>query len=360
MFMSHHKKREHEMKSTMREKGKRLLPLSILSLLAVGGHVHGQPAAQCDAAEAEADLQACRAELAELQETPPSPPPAENREITFASNTGYIDSAQVRSQLRIRYDMDREIKYPDRAEFIYGQCNCNPQGVSPGPAEELDMDEVEVSFEYPLTRRFSVFSEIPYRDVDLRVPQLPTVPPTPARTLKNTGIGDIRAGIKYALIQNVDQYLTLQLRTYFATGEESENLGTGHSTIEPALLYYRRLTNQWTMESEARWWHPTGATNYAGDIVRLGAGLAHTGWGSTLKFSPVAELVGWYVVDGTKTNGKPIGVEDAGGDTVLNLKLGVRIRLDNHPSSVYLGYGKALTGQTWYDQVFRLEFRHNM
>jgi hypothetical protein len=337
-----------------------LLLLLIFTLFALSSPARSQPAAQCDATAVEAELQACRAELARSQETPESPPATENLDIVFASNTGYIDSALVRSQLRIRYDIERDIKYPDRAEFIYGQCNCNPQGVSPGPAEDLDMNEVEISVEYPLTPRFSLFSEILYREVELEVPVLPTVPVTPARTLDNSGIGDIRAGFKYALIPGADQYLTFQFRTYFPTGDETKNLGNGHTTIEPALLYYRRLSNQWTLESEARWWHPTGATNYAGDIVRFGAGVAHTGWGSTLKVSPVAELVGWYVMDGTKTNGKPIGVEDAEGDTIVNLKLGVRIRLQNHPSSVYLGYGFALTDQTWYDKVFRLEYRHNM
>lgn len=347
----------------------RLVVLFIICLLFSGKNAFSQPSAeQCAVPNVEAVLTACEEEVRAIQEGTSGEAIAGNRNnsgtgniVAIRSNTGYIDNAIVQNRFRIRYDWSEDIKFPDRAEFIYGQCNCGPLGVSPGPASDLDIEEAELTMEQMFTPRFSLFTEIPYRDVDLAVPELPSTPVTPARQLQSNGIGDIRLGAKYALITDTEQYLTFQLRAYLATGDEAENLGTGHSAIEPSVLYYRRLNDAWSLETEARWWHPTGDyTDYAGDVLRFGAGFSHTGFGEAVRFSPVIELVGWYVTDGMKTNASPLGVEDASGDTIVNLKLGARIRLQDHPGSVYAGFGFALTDEDWYDQIFRIEYRHSL
>jgi hypothetical protein len=335
--------------------------LLTLCLMASGAAVLGHPEEECSLPESKSST-LCEEPGDNMETNPVVVEAAEPVYLAAADfgelyNTGYIDSAFVRNQFRVRYDWNRDSEFPDRAEFIYGQCDCNPQGVSPGPARDFSYEEFEASFEYAFTRRFSLIAEIPYRDVDLKIPEAVDPPKT---QLGNDGIGDIRVGIKYAILAEHRQYLTFQLKGYLPTGDEKENLGTGHSAIEPGLLYNRRLDEHWTLEAEARWWHPTGDdTDYAGDVLRLGAGVAYGSFGSTLRFTPVTELVGWYVVDGDKTNANPIGKEDASGDTIVNLKLGFRIRAGNHPGSVYLGYGFALTDEDWYDEVFRVEYRHD-
>ena len=47
---------------------------------------------------------------------------------------------------------------------------------------------------------------------------------------------------------------------------------------------------------------------------------------------------------------------DEVGDTIVNLKIGTRIR-GNFSGSFYLGYGFPLTDDVWYDDVFRFEYR---
>lgn len=335
-----------------------VLLVLLLSLWGVGHHAQAQPQtpAQCSLPELRQVLEECEEEVSLLQES--VRPPVETLGIAFTSNTGYIDSALVRDQFRIRYDATWGIDYPDRAEFIYGKCDCGG-GVSPGPAMDLDIQGAELALEHAFSPRFSLFAELPYRNVDLVVPALPTEPPTPVRSLHSDGIGDVRVGARLALLPRSDQYLTFQLRGYLPTGDESRNLGTGHSAIETGLLYYRQLTTQWSMEAEGHWWHPTGDhTDFAGDVLRFGVGVAHQGFGSTIRVSPVAELVGWYVVDGNKTDADLLATLDAGGDTIINLKLGVRMRMGDHPGSVYAGFGVALTDEAWYEEVFRLEYRH--
>lgn len=315
------------------------------------------------------------------------------------SNTGYIDNAIVGSQLRLRYDSAFAADHPDRAEFIYGKCLCftaaaGQDAASPGPAADLDYQELELTYEHAFHDRFSLFVEVPFRSLDLTQPDgfvnsVPT-PGAPGSRLDNSGLGDVRAGMKYALVADRGRYLTLQVRSYFASGDAAKNLGTDHDSIEPGLLYLSQPTKRWTMGAEARWWHPlggssdplTGASNpdspvgrieppdpavrnddFAGDVLRFGIGASYEGRGARLSVTPVAELVGWYVLDGYAT--PPIALGDAGpgtyvveadGDTIVNLKLGARIR-GRGPGSFYLGYGFPLTSDDWYDGILRVGYR---
>ena len=69
----------------------------------------------------------------------------------------------------------------------------------------------------------------------------------------------------------------------------------------------------------------------------------------------VAEFVGWTVLGGRKVL-RPGPSESAYGDTIVNAKLGARVGL-GPKADFYAGYGRALTGQTWYSDIFRIEFR---
>ena len=55
------------------------------------------------------------------------------------------------------------------------------------------------------------------------------------------------------------------------------------------------------------------------------------------------------------TSGFP--VKSAAGDTIVNLKLGIRIRCGDF-GDIYAGYGRALTGAFWYKNMFRVEYRY--
>ena len=57
--------------------------------------------------------------------------------------------------------------------------------------------------------------------------------------------------------------------------------------------------------------------------------------------------------DGTLST---VFVKDAAGETIVNLKLGTRFGL-SQSDSFYIGYGRALTSDVWYTDIFRLEYR---
>ena len=85
---------------------------------------------------------------------------------------------------------------------------------------------------------------------------------------------------------------------------------------------------------------------------------------------PILEFVGWSVLEGQvfdfndaavdPTNANisagDIGPVDADGDTIVNIKIGTRVA-NCCGGSLYAGWGHSLTGDRWYQDIFRFELR---
>ena len=73
------------------------------------------------------------------------------------------------------------------------------------------------------------------------------------------------------------------------------------------------------------------------------------------------ELAGWSVLGGFRTTCGDVTcfleANDPGGN-IVNIKFGGRLVLRDQ-NSIYVGFGKALTDEKWYDKIFRLEFRRS-
>jgi hypothetical protein len=299
--------------------------------------------------------------------TPPPPPPPRPRRR--GSMVGYIEDPIVESKIRVRFDAAFENSVPDRAEFFYAKCGCfalvNPLDPSfdpdaPGPrgaADDLDFQQLYIGGEYAFSSRFSAFGQLPFRWIQ------------PQGFLAATGsfadaggVEDIRAGIKVGLVASEDQAVTGQVRLFFPTGDSERGLGTNHSSIEPAVLYYQRVNDLVAIESQAGFWVPLdGATpvptqadgTFAGDVFFYGIGPSFSVYQTDrVRFAPVVELVGWRVLNGNQT----AATTDASGTNIVNLKLGARTVFQQ--GSFYVGYGFALTDQKWYDDVLRFEYRY--
>lgn len=274
---------------------------------------------------------------------------------------GYIDYAVVGNFIRFRGDAAYNNPVPDRAEFFYGQCGCFG-GDAPGPPlPETGVDYQEISgyLELLLTDRLSGFVEAPIRFINPEVND------------NHAGISDLITGFKYALIACPDEYLTFQFKVYTPTGDANAGLGTGHVSLEPGVLYYRRWSDRLTLFGEVRDWIPISDSedidtsspffgqNWAGNIVRYGAGFGYDLFNCTSRcdserLTLVTEFVGWSILDGLGSTATE--TFDATGDTIVNGKFGARYSLNGH--SFYAGYGHALTGDTWYQDIGRLEYRY--
>jgi hypothetical protein len=286
-------------------------------------------------------------------QTPPAPqPPSSDEEPINVgdSNVGYIDSAIPANVFRLRFDAAYDNNRPSRAEFFYARGAPFGPGL-PNPETSVDYQDISAYLEFALDECTSVFGELPVRFLN------------PEINDNSAGLGDSNVGFKRALIFGCDQVLSFQLKVYIPSGDAGRGLGNHHTTIEPGLLYFKRLDDCWTMESELRYWVPVdGTEGFEGEVIRYGAGVSYR-WLEKcwMTVSPVAEFVGWTVLSGkvavTEVPGS-VTIEDATGDTIVNAKVGLRVDLRTN-GQFYLGYGRALTGDQWYDDVWRLEYRLN-
>ena len=107
---------------------------------------------------------------------------------------------------------------------------------------------------------------------------------------------------------------------------------------------------------------PTTETGgFAGDIFFYGVGPSYKIYnGENISISPVLEMVGWRVISGFETvwiSGSQIA-DSIDGTNIVNLKFGFRTTIGRR-SSIYVGYGHALTHATWYNQLARVEYRYS-
>lgn len=335
---------------------------------------------------------------------------------SLAAPGGYLDNPIPITMFRMRYDNAWNINRPDRNEVLWpawGELGFHPHGVNGngaflsrnprGPDEifrRFDYQELSPYFEFAANSRLSGFVEVPIRFIRgtgvleegnpedaLRV-NGKFVFPEPRE--ENTdvqpnnyhaGLSDINFGFKYAVIADPNKrFLTFQFRTYAPTGNFRDGLGNGHWTLEPGVLLYQRLTDRLVLQGQFRDWIPIGGTQdvftgrrFSGNMLIYGLGLGYDLYRSTkVRVVPITEFVGWTVLDGLATNAAaggiaavpPIGVvlpqghgiENASGNTIFNVKLGVRTYFGNG-NDVYVGYGRAVTGNRWYQDILRLEYR---
>jgi hypothetical protein len=307
--------------------------------------------------------------------------PEVSRPKTEGSMVGYIDDAIVGSQVRIRFDAAFNNDTPDLAEFFYAKCGCyrglatvapslydpNAPGPPPGNAivipRTLNFQQLSITTEYALRSRISVFADFPFRWLQAQGLTLGA----PGSFPNQGGIGDVRAGVKVAVLASPNRYLTAQFKTYTHSGDASKGLGTHHWSIEPAVLYFQKLSDRATVEGQLGFWHPTGGSagfptagpdKFSGNVFFYGVGPSYeVHRGDQVRFAPVLELVGWHISSGFVT-AKPGPPSDASGINIVNLKVGFRTGIGRH-NSIYAGFGHKLTKDDWYQDIIRVEYRYS-
>src|SRR5262249_31984923 len=213
--------------------------------------------------------------------------------------------------------------------------------------------------EYAPSERLSGFAEIPVRWIN------------PEQNDNASGLSDVNFGFKYALLYDECRVLTLQLRAFAPTGDAFKGLGTNNWNLEPAILLYQRLSERFQMEAEVRDYIPVdSADDFAGNVLRYGVGFSYLAYNTNrFRVSPVVEAVGWTVLTGKEVVVDDITtgashIKDASGDTIVNLKVGVRLGFGSlsepgllSRSDLGISYGRALTGDVWYKDIVRVEYR---
>jgi hypothetical protein len=322
------------------------------------------------------------------RQPPPPPPPPDTRPRRIGSMVGYLDDAIIESQVRVRFEVGLGMRRPDRAEFFYAKCGCyrdlanhptlgvfhDPNSPGPGPTspagivDDMNFRQLMIEAEYAATDRISVFAEAPIRWIQPQDFLIPAV----AGTFGNQGgFGDLRAGAKVALAASPDYSVTFRFQAFFPTGSASKGLGTDHASVEPSVLYFQKFPNtedRLAIESQFGVWLPTGGSdgarpgiddNYSGNVLFYGIGPSYVVYESdALRIAPVVELIGWSVLSGFEAPpNEAAGTGTEANSTIVNLKIGARFNFRQR-SSLYVGYGHALTDESWYDDIVRIEYRY--
>jgi hypothetical protein len=329
-----------------------------------------------DGAPAGGDDAVPAAAVAGASAQPPRPVVGPTERKRRGSMVGYIDDATIDDHVRVRFDVAGDNNVPDRAEFFYAQCGCNFAG-APGPGNpgagdlvtDLRFQEFNVNAQYALkTRslknRIAVYGTIPVRFVQPHAFLGQTFTPPLSNTFTNSsGLGDIRAGVKAAIINDEDSTLTAQVEGFFQSGDAKKGLGTNHASIEFALLDRQKMSERAQLEVQVGDWHPIsgsktqGGLSYSGDVFFYGFGPSYEVYSNErVSIWPIVELIGWHVFGGQEQDSGVL--RSAEGVNVVNIKVGARAYIDTR-SSIYIGWGRALTDARWYQHIVRFEYRYS-
>jgi hypothetical protein len=288
-----------------------------------------------------------RVSLAPTEYTVVQPPGSDTSNALTDATTyvSFIDNALPRTQVRTYLEDGMRVRRPTMAEFFQPKGGLPNSSGPPLPETGLDYFDWATYVEVAIWQQFSTFLKTPFRWVNEDVNR------------DVGGLGDIDAGFKFAFISTSSLLTTFQFRTYIPTAVNSA-LGTRHVSIEPALLLNYHFLERFTLEGEGRFWVPIGGTDFAGNIVRYGAGVSYRQpLTSSIWLAPVVEGVGWTVLSGKElVPGPTFEVKSAADTTIFNMYGGLRLGFGEQ-ASVYAGYGRAITGPSWYKDVWRIEFR---
>ena len=300
--------------------------------------------------------------LAQSRSQTSRPAPLRRRRGTFV---GYIEDALVETNAAAGNTV------PDRAEFFYAKCGCyrgltgtpafdpNSPGPGPGASNDIRFQQLYLEGEFMVAPGFSLLGQVPLRWLQ---PQS-FIPGTGDPFPNQSGVGDIRAGVKFGFVDSAATTATIKAQVYFPSGDASNGLGTDHASFEPAFLLWNELAPKVTLESQFGVWLPIGGAapvptsadgHFAGRLLYYGIGPSFTVYETTrTRLAPVVELVGWHILDGNQTAAS----SDAGGINIVNLKIGARFVVGE--GSFYAGYGHALTDAAWYTDIVRFEYRYS-
>jgi len=342
----------------------------LAAVLGVAGAARAQAPSSCPSAPPVLPYPSTTTPIPSTDTTPSTPQtaPTPSDVASFPSATpgagygsdsvvGYIDSAIPQTQIRLRYDSADSANRPDRADFFYAKCGCfgSPDAKGPNNAEtDVSYQELRLYAEFAVNERFSAFAEMPYRWVQFQ------------NNPDGVGFSDLNFGAKYAMIAEECRFLTAQIRIQAPTGDSNKGLGTNNWWVNPAILYYQKIGDRVALEAEIQDYIAVErADDFAGNVLRAGVGVSYLALnGPSFRISPVLELVGWTVLEGKVLDPNNGTAENAAGETIVNAKAGVRFGFGqlSEPgmlsrSDFYIGYGRALTGDVWYKDIVRAEFR---
>jgi hypothetical protein len=265
----------------------------------------------------------------------------------------FSDAPRPVTQLKLQYDHVWHYPFPDKGELLWARADGHgkyviPQGVHTPPFEKgVSYRDFYLVTETAIDR-FGMSIALPYRQM------------SPETFPGASGFGDMIIGTKSLLLDCELLQFAFQFNTIVPTGNFTTGLGTGHVSLEPALLLALRLTPETYIQSELAYRFPLGGDNtYQGPMVHYSLSLNRLLWncGCDLKLIGTAELNGWEITGGAYTDpGTGIALSAKSVGDVLSIGPGLRFvvcdKLDFGAAAMF-----TLTHQSMGDEFLKVELR---
>ena len=109
-------------------------------------------------------------------------------------------------------------------------------------------------------------------------------------------------------------------------------------------------------------------SDFTGHVLRYGAGLSYLLDLGSVRIMPLAEFVGWTVLNGKQSfelgEVEPL-IQNARGMTIFDTYYGMRFSLGDEidsnkllaMSDLFVSYGYTITGKWWFQDQWRMEYR---
>ena len=174
-----------------------------------------------------------------------------------------------------------------------------------------------------------------------------------------SGFGDMQLGGKTLIYDRELLQVALQFKSFMPVGNSRSGLGTGHFSLEPALLTSLRLAPEAYLQGMLAEWIPLGGDpGYAGSILHYHLSANQTIWKLTRDSPLIAtfEFNGWSFQGGSYTSPFNGPYQHSAGQSYLSLGPGLRMVLAD---KVDFGVGSAfaITDPHWANQLVRFELR---
>jgi len=276
--------------------------------------------------------------------------------IAAADTAFFQDAARPATQMRFRWDTGWDMTAPDRAEYFWAR-----QTGPLGPhviARSINYRELRLYTE-GATDRIGVFIEQPYREVGVH--ESP-ISPNP-NDVTFSGFGDLNIGTKTLLLDCDLLQVSFQFKTFILTGAANKGLGTGHVSLEPAILNTLHLAPDTYLQCEIAYWIPVGGDSlYQGNIFHSHLAFNQVLWHlcrsvqlvGTMEFNEWSIINGNFTSPDVLTGGK--GTPERARDTIFSLGPGFRFVICDRVD-VGAGTAFAVTGDRWAEELVRAEFR---
>lgn len=258
----------------------------------------------------------------------------------------WVDSARPQNRTRFRWDYGPGMILPDRAEYFWARVGGRGPAAQPGSLTVDSLDYHELSM-YAETAHgnFSAFVVTPYRSLYMN------------EAGHSAGFADLQIGTKSLLHDTPMLQVALQMTTTIPSANSRNGLGTGHVSLEPALLIGLALTERDFLQTQIAEWIPLGGdAAYQGALLRWGVAWNRIMWqrdrDNVATFN--LDLVGWSFQDGAYTD-PVLGPQSANDETYVYLGPGARWLLCG---KFELGIGGifALSDRHFAENVLRSEF----